>query len=63
MAIVMSEKDFKLVELVLEDYAKNNSTNKKCPYCGTTLSKQILGSSYSVSCKTKDCFKESFRGI
>lgn len=63
MVIVMNEDDFKLVDLVLEDYVKNNSTDKKCPYCGTPLSKQVIGSSYSVSCKTKDCFQESFRGI
>ncbi len=63
MVIVMNENDFKLVDLVLEDYTKNNSTDKKCPYCGTPITKDTVGNSYSIQCETEGCFKETFRGI
>lgn len=63
MARAMTEKDYKLVDLVCEDYIKSNSTDKKCPYCGTPIIKDTVGNSYSIHCQTEGCFKETFRGI
>ena len=63
MARTMSEKDYKLVDLVCEDYIKSNSTDKKCPYCKTLLTKKDNGGSYRICCQTEGCFKAIFRGI
>lgn len=57
------KKELELIDKVLEDYTKFNSTDKKCLYCGTLLTKDTVGNSYSIYCQTEGCFKEIFRGI
>ena len=57
------KKELELIDKVLEDYTKSNSTGKKCPYCGTPIIKDTVGNSYSIHCQTEGCFKETFRGI
>ena len=34
-----------------------------CPKCGNAIVRDIVGSSASVQCKTKDCIHLSCRGI
>lgn len=57
------KKELELIDKVLEDYTKFNSTDKKCLYCGTLLTKDTVGNSYSIYCQTEGCFKVIFRGI
>ena len=38
MGIKMNQKDFDLLDAVLEDYEKNGKADKVCPYCGTPIS-------------------------
>lgn len=57
------KKELELIDKVLEDYTKFNSTDKKCLYCGTLLTKDTVGNSYSIYCQTERCFKETFRGL
>ena len=63
MAIKMNEKDFALVDSVLDDYDKEGHSDKKCPYCGTIIIKEETSSSFSVHCQTDNCFRETFRGL
>ncbi len=57
------KKEIKLIDKVLEDYTKFNSTDTKCLYCNTLITKDTVGNSYSIHCETKGCFKAIFRGI
>ncbi len=57
------KKELDLIDKVLEDYTKSNSTDKKCLYCNTLITKDTAGNSYSIHCKTDGCFKIIFRGI
>lgn len=63
MAIKMTQKDFDLVDKVLDDYAAKGKTSEVCPYCDKPLYKDTVGASYSVQCGTQGCFLETFRGI
>ncbi|MBP5451742.1 MAG: hypothetical protein J6Y16_05855 [Treponema sp.] len=63
MGIKMNQKDFDLLDAVLEDYEKNGKTDKVCPYCGTLIVKKVVGMGYTISCQTADCLHESCRGI
>lgn len=63
MGIKMNQKDFDLLDAVLEDYEKNGKTDKVCPHCGTPIIKKVVGMGYSISCQTPDCLHETCRGI
>lgn len=63
MGIKLSNKDFKLIDDVLEDYKKSNKTNKVCPYCDKPMKLVYHGNSYEVRCETDSCVSEYFRGI
>ena len=34
-----------------------------CPRCGKELTYKAVGNSYEVKCPTKDCLKETVRGL
>lgn len=34
-----------------------------CPRCGKELTYKAVGNSYEVKCPTKDCLKETVRGV
>lgn len=63
MEIKLTDKDFELIDEVLEDYKKNGTTDKKCPYCGKSMKYEECGNSYEVRCETDGCIREVFRGI
>ena len=51
-----------LVDAVITDYQKNNSTDKVCLYCGEKMQMEKHNSFYEVKCP-KGCISETFRGI
>lgn len=57
------QRDAQILETVISDYKKNNQTNEKCPYCGTSITKTDYSKGYSIQCETKHCFRETCRGI
>ncbi|MCQ2593938.1 MAG: hypothetical protein MJ196_01600 [Treponemataceae bacterium] len=63
MVFKLSQKDFELIDAVLDDYAKKGKTDKICPYCGTPIKKKVVGMGYTVSCQTQNCLQETCRGI
>lgn len=56
------KKEFDLVDAVITDYQKNNSTDKTCLYCGEKMQMEKYNSVYEVRCP-KGCISETFRGI
>ncbi|MBQ9091506.1 MAG: hypothetical protein IJY52_04465 [Anaerotignum sp.] len=56
------KKEFDLVDAVITDYQKNNSTDKVCLYCGEKMQMEKYNSFYEVKCP-KGCISETFRGI
>ena len=43
MVFKLSQKNFELIDAVLDDYAKKGKTDKICPYCGTPIKKKVVG--------------------
>ncbi|MCI5679286.1 MAG: hypothetical protein MR278_04825 [Bacteroidales bacterium] len=56
------KKELDLVDAVITDYQKNNSTDKTCLYCGEKMEMGKQNSFYEVRCP-KGCISETFRGI
>lgn len=59
----MDEKGFNAVDLFLAEISEKGWSDKVCPYCKTKLELLTNNTSYEVKCQTKDCLKETFRGI
>jgi hypothetical protein len=45
------------------DFGIHGETEIKCPRCGNEIELDIMGTSYDVKCKTRDCISAAFRGI
>jgi len=58
----MNEK-FKAVDKFLEEILNNGKSKVVCPICKTPLKFEGDSSGYTVSCQTKNCLSETFRGI
>lgn len=63
MGIKLTNKDFKMIDSVLEDYRDKGKTDKVCIHCGKPMKYIEDGNSYEVRCETDNCVREIFRGI
>ncbi len=59
MAIKYSKEEIN----ALERKAMDPQRDVFCPRCGKPLSYKSVGNSYEVKCPTKDCIKETVRGL
>ena len=60
--MIKAQKEFDLVDAVISDFQKYNSTDKECLYCGEKMQLEKHNCIYEVKCP-KGCISETFRGI
>lgn len=58
MVFKLSQKDFELIDAVLDDYAKKGKTDKICPYCGTPIKKRLLEWVILLDAKHKTVYRK-----
>lgn len=54
---------FRAVDMFLKDIYEKGNSEVVCPICKTPLKIDGDTSNYTVSCQTKNCLTETFRGI
>lgn len=59
----MDDIGFKAVDFFLTEISEKGKSDTVCPYCKTKLELLTNNTSYEVTCQTKNCLKETFRGI
>jgi hypothetical protein len=63
MGIKLTQKDFELVDKVLDDFSKNNNNIEMCPYCNTKIDVELKDGITTVKCQSNECFQETFKGV